>query len=147
MHLQYSRKTFSRHHGLAAAIAALCFGMTGCATIISGQYQPVTFNTQPEGALVRLNGVDFDKTPVTISMKRTFTDPAVQYSLEGYQTTVVSVPTSFNAVSLLDILFWPSFFVDAATGSMMSYAPPFSQVTLQAMAPVPAIPPVPPAHP
>src|ERR1700757_662302 len=99
------------------------FSVTGCASIFTGQYDPVTFSSEPQGATVVINGVAYGKTPTTFNMKRGFGVQTAQLSLDGYQPRTVMVTNTFNLVTLLDILFWPSFIVDAATGSMMSYSP------------------------
>lgn len=49
-------------------ILALCF-TSGCASLISGSTQPVTFNSSPDGASVTLSGQVLGKTPVTIVLK------------------------------------------------------------------------------
>ena len=126
---------------MAFALVSACLGLTACATLISSQYQSLTFSSQPQGATVTIDGTSYGKTPLTVVVKRSMNGAAVQYSLDGYQTKAVIAPTRFNYVSLLDILFWPSFFVDLATGAIVQYDPPLNQVTLdsnQATGPGPA---------
>ena len=40
---------------------------------------------------------------------------------EGYAKTPVQVDTKFNAVSLWNLLFWPGWVVDLATGKICKY--------------------------
>jgi uncharacterized protein YceK len=101
------------------AIPVLC--LSGCATIFTGTTDNVTFNSVPSGAKIDINGNTVGRTPITIPMRRGFTPPQVQLKLDGYESKNIQVQNSFNTVSILDILFWPAFIVDAATGSMMKY--------------------------
>jgi len=39
----------------------------------------------------------------------------------GYALYTGAINSSFNPVTLLDIFFWPTFFVDYATGAMQKY--------------------------
>jgi hypothetical protein len=45
----------------------------------------------------------------------------VKCNQDGYQTYTGIINDSFNPVTLIDILFWPTFFVDWATGAMHKY--------------------------
>jgi hypothetical protein len=104
---------------LLCAIAI--FFLSGCATVFSSSSDTITFRSVPEGAKVEINGVSIGKTPVTVPVKRSLTPPHVQMKLDGYETQYIMLQNSFNGVAVLDILFWPTFIVDALTGSIMKY--------------------------
>ena len=107
--------------GKLALLTCLTLTSAGCATIFSGSHDPITFNSIPEGAVVEINGARVGKTPVTIPIKRSITPPQVRLKLADHEPQAILLQNTFNAVALLDILFWPGFIVDAATGSLMKY--------------------------
>jgi hypothetical protein len=104
---------------MVCAIAALL--LSGCATMFSGPTDIVTFNSYPEGAEVEIDGAHVGITPVTVPVKRSMNPPEVFLKLEGYESQYVSLQHKFNGVSALNILFFPGFFVDKATGAMRRY--------------------------
>lgn len=110
-----------KHIGKVVLLAGLALTSAGCATIFSGSHDPITFNSVPEGAVVEVNGARVGKTPLTVPIKRSITPPQVRLKLADHEPQAVLLQNTFNAVALLDILFWPGFIVDAATGSLMRY--------------------------
>jgi hypothetical protein len=46
----------------------------------------------------------------------------------GYQDQTVMVNSKFQPVALLDVLFWPGFIVDGATGSLVKIDPATSNI-------------------
>ena len=56
-------------HTLSAAVI-LATGLSGCATVINGTKQDVTFQSDPPGSAVTINGVPVGRTPVTLSLRR-----------------------------------------------------------------------------
>lgn len=95
--------------------------LSGCATMFTSSTDPITFKSVPVGAKVEINGANIGRTPVTVPVKRSLTPPQVQMKMDGYETQYVLLQNSFNGVAFLDILFWPGFIVDAATGTLMKY--------------------------
>lgn len=100
--------------------AALIF-LSGCATIFTSSSDTITFKSVPKGAKVEINGVRVGVTPVTVPVKRSLNPPHVQMKLIGYETQYIVLQNSFNKIATFDILFWPTFLVDALTGSIMKY--------------------------
>jgi hypothetical protein len=90
--------------------------------MFTGTSDPITFDSQPEGAKVQVNGMQVGRTPITIPIKRSLSAPQVQISLDGYESQHIMLQSSFNGVAILDIFFWPGFIIDAATGSIMRYS-------------------------
>jgi len=70
-------------HVLSAAVI-LAIGLSGCATVINGTKQKVSFLSDPPGSAITINGVPVGRTPVTFDLKR---GSAVQVSVvaEGYE--------------------------------------------------------------
>lgn len=104
-----------------ACIPVFLIALSGCATIFSDSHDNITFNSVPEGAKVEVNGNSVGRTPVTVPIKRSLTPPQVTLKLDGYEQRTIMMQNGFNGVSLLNILFWPGFVVDAATGTLMKY--------------------------
>jgi len=114
---------------------ALYHSLTGCATIVSGTTQQITFQSTPDGAVVRLNGRELGKTPLTLMLEKK--DPQLfTVEKEGFKTYEGSMSTS------LDPMFWGNIIfggvigstTDSASGAMHQYAPDQYMVTLEPMA-------------
>jgi len=105
--------------------------LSGCATIFSNSSDPVSFNSVPEGAKVQINGMNVGRTPVTVPVKRSISPPQVQLKLDGYEPQYIMLQNSFAGVGFLNILFWPGFIIDAATGTMMKYEPLSYEIELE----------------
>jgi hypothetical protein len=106
--------------------------LSGCATIFTDSSDRIEFKSKPEGARVEINGVSVGRTPITATIKRNMTVPTVQLKLDGYETQQILMQNSFNAVSLLNVFFWPGFIVDAATGTIMKHEVLCYEVELEA---------------
>lgn len=100
------------------------FIVTGCATIASGRQQAVTFQSNPDGATVVVNGRTLGKTPLTVQLDKK-KDQTLTFSKDGYKTVTMPLTTSLNS------WFWGNIVIggligsttDAYTGSMNEYAP------------------------
>jgi hypothetical protein len=87
--------------GLAAIFA---MGLTGCASIIDGGDQSLSFSSNPEGATVYLNGTAIGKTPVTISAKRQSSSQHLRFTKEGYKDADVQAASTMNPWFLGNII-------------------------------------------
>lgn len=103
------------------AVSLCMLTLSGCGTVLTGQTDNLTFRSVPPGATVEINGNSVGRTPVTVPVQRSMSQPQVQLRLDGYETRTVPLQNTFNTMSALNIFFWPGFIVDAATGSMMKY--------------------------
>lgn len=105
----------------------------GCATIFSGTKDTVHFNSNPEGAVVLINGVARGTTPASIVLDRPgFSSHTVTMRKEGFRDISFVLGKSFNAVSVLNlgaILFWG---VDMLTGAVMKNDQPMGPIELEA---------------
>jgi len=92
---------------LAAAVS-LTFGV-GCAAMMNGSTQPVTFRSAPSGASVVVNGNLVGSTPSTIKLKRRV-DHHVIFEKEGYQEQEVHVKSHYSGSavgwSIVGALVW-----------------------------------------
>ena len=69
---------------------------SSCATIMTGKTQEVTFDSEPQGAEVTVNGRVIGKTPTTIQLDKK-TDQSVSFKLEGYKTQTRTLETKVSA--------------------------------------------------
>jgi hypothetical protein len=97
------------------------FMLSSCATIFTGTKDTISFNSNPQGAKVLIDGIEICKTPCSSSVKRSLSDEQVEFKLEGYQTRLITLDQEFNVVSVLNLFGLVGWAVDAATGSLMKY--------------------------
>ncbi len=102
---------------LVAAITIATF--TGCATLFAGP-STVPVVTNPPGAYVYVNGQPVGQTPTAIDL-----DPDqpgnIQIYLPGFQPVQMWRQRSISGWFWLNILVWPGFIVDLATGNYHTY--------------------------
>ena len=125
-----------------AILVSTLFVLGGCATIISGtsqviHVQAIDKNTQQiipnaKCTITNSKGVTYPVygSPGSVNVPKEYGGLQTHCTAKGYRQTGVGVGESFNAWTLIDIIFWPSFFVDAATGAAKKY-PPYITVLMQ----------------
>lgn len=106
---------------------------SGCASMMSGTTQPVTFSSSPEGATVTIEGVVLGKTPATITIKKQSTQ-LVEFEKEGFSKQTVEMGTTFNPWVLGNVIFCMSCVLstttDYANGAAYEYLPYHYYVTM-----------------
>ena len=90
----------------------------------------VKFTSQPDSARVEINGISYGNTPLVVNLKRSLSKPMVTISRKGFESKTIQMQTSFDWVSIVNILFWPGFLIDLATGAIVDYDPPFYNIEL-----------------
>ncbi len=113
---------------LAAAIA-----VSGCATIVSGTSQEIHVQVVDNANNQPLHGVactvfdgggasyNMSTNPATITVSKGNGAIRIDCKKAGYKQMNMAVGDSFNAVTVVNVLFWPGFIVDAASGAYKSY--------------------------
>jgi FlaG/FlaF family flagellin (archaellin) len=104
---------------LTATILVVLLG--GCATVLKGNTQDISFASDPGAAQIYLNGIYFGTTPFTIELDST-TSYTVEFRKEGYRSKTVVLNSEVGAGwVILDVVtgFVPVV-VDAVTGSWKS---------------------------
>lgn len=102
-----------------------CFvaaSLSGCATIFTGTHDQISVSTEPSGAKLYLNGNDMGRTPVTVPVGRSLGTTMMTVKKQGYEDKSFALQSSFNTIAILDIFLWPTFIIDAATGSIVKYS-------------------------
>jgi hypothetical protein len=101
------------------AIAVFIFN--GCATILQGSSQKVSFSSEPSGAKVYVNGQFMGNAPLELKLevKHSY---AIEFRKEGYESKTVQITNSVGAGwVVVDVLFGlVPVIVDAATESWYS---------------------------
>lgn len=110
--------------GAAGLVLALTLTVGGCATMFSGTSDTITFESEPSGALVVIDGVDRGRTPFSTSVGRDIGGADVLYRLEGYETRSFELGQEFNTTAIWGIFCFPLCpIVDVLTGAIMKYDP------------------------
>lgn len=104
-------------------VAALSLLLGGCATIVKDDNQPVAFSSDPQGAVVSINGVPRGTTPATIMVERKRQKQMLEISKEGYQTVHMPLQKHIAGMTFGNIIFGGiiGFGVDYATGKGANY--------------------------
>ena len=87
----------------AAALGAASFGVTGCATVMNGTSQPVAFQSDPEGAIVKLVSGQTCTAPCQYELKRG-KDSMVTFNKEGYQPVSVYIQSRTGGATFGNII-------------------------------------------
>lgn len=110
-------KKSSRMEKLVSLVVIVA--MTGCATLFAGSSQ-VPVITNPPGAFVYVNGQPVGQTPTAINL-----DPDrpgnIQIYLPGFQPVQMWRQKSISGWFWVNLIVWPGFFVDLATGKYNKY--------------------------
>ena len=116
---------------LISTLSLLSLG--GCATLFTGSSQNVNLqalsaedNSIISGASCNIrdgNGNIYSTqgNPSTVNVKKGVGSLSPTCKKEGYKHSSNSVSSTVNPVTFVNILFWPGFLVDIATGSINKY--------------------------
>lgn len=121
---------------LLTSFIALTLGINGCATIVSGSSQTLTFTSVPESATIEIKNrkgikIHTGQTPATVSLKKGagYFKPEsyqVTFNKAGYQSKTIEVTGTLSGWYFGNILFGGLIgilIVDPATGAMFKLAP------------------------
>lgn len=117
---------------LRTGIAAVCAVMTtGCASIVSGQNQPLSIVTQKSGteapgakcSLTNDKGAWYVTAPGSVTVRRSYNDLMVNCALDGTDPGIVTVKSSTKGMAFGNILFGGVIGagVDMSTGAAYDY--------------------------
>jgi len=105
---------------------------TGCASIVKGRHQEVSFQSTPDNAVVTIDGRIIGKTPLTVVLAKK-SGQVVIFEKEGYK------PLTFSLETRTSGWFWGNLVIgglvgsttDSMTGAVYEYSPSQYMVTLQ----------------
>jgi hypothetical protein len=111
----------------------LSLNIVGCATVIKGSDQNVTFRTEPEGAKVTVSGRVLGLTPLTASVEKG-KNQSFSFEKEGFKTFTGQLSTSTEGVTFIAILGGLAGFfsttTDSVTGAIHEFSPDQYYITL-----------------
>lgn len=107
-------------------LSLLLLMTTSCATVFSGSRQWVTFESEPSGAEVTLDGQYIGTTPVEHKVRGDFEaitgdGPTVVVEKPGYEPRRDYLEGHVNGVSVLNLLILPFWAIDLASGAGVRY--------------------------
>lgn len=105
--------------------------MTSCATLFTGTKDRITFNSNPAGATIYIDGVEQCTTPCTMKVKRGLKDTDVEIKLDGFETRVITLSKEFNLVSVVNLGNLVGWGIDALSGAVMKYDKKTYDITLE----------------
>ncbi len=112
--------------GLLAALVLLATAIAGCATVVSGKTQSVTFHSIPSGATVALDGKVMGVTPLTMDLTKK-ANQTLTIGKEGYRDFSTTLTLGFNPWILGNVLLigmsTSGLTTDGVTGAMQEYSP------------------------
>lgn len=83
--------------------------MSSCATLLSGTSDKITFESEPAGADVYVDGVNVGKTNNTLEVKRKYANERqVEYRIDNYESV------NFEMAQKIDSKYWLNIFLGAA---------------------------------
>jgi len=103
--------------------ALILVGTTpGCATLMSGKTQNITFDSEPKGATVSINDVAMGKTPLTLKLNKK-DNLAFKFEKEGYKTYKKQMETRIDPWAWGNIILGGliGFGIDYMTGALYEY--------------------------
>ncbi len=110
----------------------MCAAMlSGCASLVSGSTQEVSFQSNPEDVVVTVSGRVIGKTPVTVQLDKK-TGQSVVFGKDGYK------PVTMQLTTTMDSWFWGNILLggligsttDGLSGAVHEYSPSQYFVTL-----------------
>jgi hypothetical protein len=106
--------------------------MSGCATILSGSNQTINVKVLDENQELVTNAkcsitdgignvYPLVGNPATVTISKGTGAVIVNCKKPGYRQMNMAVGDNFNALTVVNVLFWPGFIVDVATGAYKKY--------------------------
>lgn len=103
---------------------ALMLALVGCASIAGNNTRAVRVESTPSGASIYVDNQRYGETPAVITLPtHIYGGKSVTLRKPGYKDVTMMVNDKFQPIALLDILFWPTFLIDAATGDIVKIDP------------------------
>lgn len=118
---------------LCGAIVCLSLA-SGCASVMSGKVQELSFHSNPEGAAVTIHGTYYGTTPFTTPIHGE-SGLSASFSKPGYRTLTVDLETHVSGWFYANAIFVPVMGLgtttDVSNGAVHRYSPKEYMVTLE----------------
>jgi hypothetical protein len=107
----------------------LCLiSISGCATIFSDKTDQLTIHSNDPSAKIIVNGNQVGTGSAVYSLARDKT-AIITASKKGCSDMSVPTTQSLNGVTFINLIFWPGYLIDAASGSIHKADPTDYAVT------------------
>ena len=99
--------------------------LSGCASMFGDNTRTVSINSNPEGAAIYVDNVQYGTTPAVVSMPSyIYGGKTITFKKAGYETQSMQVNSTFQLVGLWNILNFPlGTIIDLATGDLVKIDP------------------------
>ena len=108
--------------------------LSSCCTLFTPSKQTITFNGE-NGIKIYDDGMKIaeikDNNTTSVRIKKELSSKYLIAKKEGYRPTPLKLDTKFNSVAVINILFWPGFVVDAATGQMCKWDTTYIDIEME----------------
>lgn len=106
-------------------LAAAGLSVAGCATIMDGGDQDISFSSNPDNAVVSINGQEVGRTPVEVNWDRGGDDLEVEISADDHETYRTTIDSDLNMMFFGNIITGGPLgtTIDFVTGAMYEYSP------------------------
>lgn len=101
-------------------IILLMFVLTGCATVFTGRYTTIRFDSMPQGARIVVDGVNKGLTPKDVRVLKG-TARYVLIHKTGYYDEQIELEQALNPVVFINNIVAVFWFIDLTTGSAFKY--------------------------
>ncbi|MFN8771289.1 MAG: PEGA domain-containing protein [Neisseriaceae bacterium] len=106
-------------------ILASIFSLMSCASMFGDNGRRVTVNSDPAGAIIKVDGLSYGKTPTVITLPTyIYGGKNIVLHKDGYVDVTVPVNAEFQLVGLWNILNFPlGFAIDGLDGNFVKISP------------------------
>lgn len=105
-------------------ICSLFLSIAGCASIAGNNTRAVKIDSQPSGAGIYIDNQQYGVTPAVVNLPAyIYGGKSVTVHKLGYHDQTQIVNTKLQPIALFDILLWPTFLIDIATGNIVKIDP------------------------
>jgi hypothetical protein len=90
---------------------------TACATVFGGKSDNINIHSNEPSAKISVNGNQIGTGSAVYSLSRDRT-AIITASKKGCSDMSVPTDRAINGLTFLNLIFWPGYLIDAATGSL-----------------------------
>ncbi len=96
--------------------------LSACGTVLSGSNQNIRFDSNLKGVRIFVDGMEICKTPCVYPLERKSGSVVVVAKKKGYEDKQIILRSGLNGASVLNLVFWPCWLTDVATGGIWQYS-------------------------
>lgn len=120
---------------LTSVVFMISLSLTSCATIFGDNSRAISVNSHPQGAGIYVDGLRHGTTPSIVTLPAyVYGGKTICLKKEGYHDQAMILNTRFQPCGLWNLLFWPGFLIDGATGNTVKIDPNNLNLTAQLQA-------------